>query len=326
MAPSTVSVTLIDDAASSTMATVDLPIANLPETFELETTLHLGDNEWTVVSAEPRTKLEFASSGKLILRLRKIEMVDLSDLLYSLPSICDRLPEVADTAPGPDDLILAEDDSRQFELVSRAFAGDADAEIAAIRAIHEQERAGIGWKEIHVRKRPDPPIASMLRREEAPGRMTAVFVDLHGHVEDVNLLDDLDRFGIGQVQMAAAAGAGVEEVVGGDRGEHLGREELALVRGMSRLAAALASRLAGRRLRLGRLDDVGGRRLGRVGGVLQGRGELLLQLLDDGLEGDELGAQVVDFDLEPLAIGTRRSGVGIHGRRIYTTCDDDSTL
>ena len=45
----------------------DLPIANLPETFELETTLHLGDNEWTVVSAEPRTKLEFASSGKLIL-------------------------------------------------------------------------------------------------------------------------------------------------------------------------------------------------------------------------------------------------------------------
>ena len=121
--------------------------------------------------------------------------------------------------------------------------------------------------------------------------MTAVFVDLHGHVEDVDLLDDLDRFGIGQVQMAAAAGAGVEEVVGGDRGEHLGREELALVGGMSRLAAALASRLAGRRLRLGRLDDVGGRRLGRVGGVLQGRGELLLQLLDDGLEGDELGAK-----------------------------------
>jgi hypothetical protein len=54
------------------MATIDLSIANLPETFELETTLHLGDNEWTVVSAEPRTKREFASSGKLILRLRKI--------------------------------------------------------------------------------------------------------------------------------------------------------------------------------------------------------------------------------------------------------------
>ena len=48
------------------------------------------------------------------------------------------------------------------------------------------------------------------------------------------------------VQVAAAAGAGVEEVVGGGGGEHLGREQLALVRGVSRLAAGLAPLLAGR--------------------------------------------------------------------------------
>ena len=156
--------------------------------------------------------------------------------------------------------------------------------------------------------------------------MTACSWISGGHIEDVDLLDDLNRFGIGQVQMAAAAGAGVEEVVGGGRGEHLGREELALVRGVSRLAAALASRLAGWRLRLGGLDDVGGRRLGRVGGILQRRGELLLQLLDDGLESDELRRKSLDFGLQPLAIGTRRHRIGIHGRRIYTTCDGDSTL
>jgi hypothetical protein len=166
MEPSSISVTFIDDASATTMAARDLPVANLPETFELETTLHLGDDDWTVVSAQPPTKLEFTGSGRLVLRLRKVEKVNLSDFLYSLPSICDRLPAVANTPPGADDLILAEDDWRQFELVSRVFAGGADAEIAAIRAIHENESAGVGWKKIHVRKRPDPPIASTLGRAD----------------------------------------------------------------------------------------------------------------------------------------------------------------
>ena len=112
----------------------------------------------------------------------------------------------------------------------------------------------------------------------------------------------------------------------GDGGEHLGREQLALVRGMSRLAAGLASLLAGRRLRLGRLDDVRGGRLGGVRGILAGRGELFLQLLDGGLEGRELSAQGVDFGLQPLAIGTRRHCIGFHGRRVYMTCASDSTL
>ena len=165
MAPSTISVTFIDDVSSATMATLDLPIANLPETFELETTLHLGDDDWTVANAQPQTKPEFASSGKLVLRLRKAERVAISDILYSLPSICDRLPAVVDTPPAEVDLILAEDDWRQFELVSRAFSDEVDAEIAEIRAIHENKSVSVGWKEIHVRKRPDPPIASTLSRQ-----------------------------------------------------------------------------------------------------------------------------------------------------------------
>jgi hypothetical protein len=80
MEPSTISVTFVDDAASATMATLDLPIADLPDTFELETTLHMGNDDWAVVSAQPQTKLEFASSGKLALRLRKIEKVNLSEM------------------------------------------------------------------------------------------------------------------------------------------------------------------------------------------------------------------------------------------------------
>ncbi len=59
-------------------------------------------------------------------------------------------------------IVLAEDDWRQLELVSRALAAESDAEIASIRAIHEQERASVGWRKLHVRKRPDPPIVSAL--------------------------------------------------------------------------------------------------------------------------------------------------------------------
>ena len=109
---------------------------------------------------------------------------------------------------------------------------------------------------------------------------------------------------VGQEQVPSARGAGVQQVVGGDRGEHLGREQLALVCGMSLLAAGPAALLAGGRLRLGRLDDVRGGRLGGVRGILARRGELFLQLLDGGLEGRELRAQGVNFGLQPLAIGT----------------------
>ena len=118
-----------------------------------------------------------------------------------------------------------------------------------------------------------------------------MLLDLPRHGGDVDLLDDDGRFGVGQQQVPSAAGAGVQEVVPGGGGEHLGWERLALVRGMSRLAAGPAPVLAGGRLRLGRLDDVRRGRLGGVRRILAGRSELFLQLLDDGLKGGQLSAQ-----------------------------------
>jgi len=161
-----VAVTLIDDATGAAFATTEMPPAELPETFEVATTLHLGEAEWSVVEAEPRTRPEFTKSGKLVLRLRRIEKVNPSDVLFSLPSICDRIPPVGNGPLAGDECILAEDDWRQLELVSRQFAAESDAEIEAIRRIHEQERAEVGWRKIHVRRRPDPPIAAGLTRTD----------------------------------------------------------------------------------------------------------------------------------------------------------------
>jgi hypothetical protein len=160
-----VTVTFIDAATSEAIATAKLTPTELPETFEYETTVHVGGADWSVASAEPRTRAEYSKSGELTVRLRRVEKIGLGDVLFSLPSICDRLPAVAgkSTTVG---CVMAEDDWRQLELVSRSLSVQIDAEIASIRAIHENEHASVGWRKVHVRKHPDPPIASPLTLDD----------------------------------------------------------------------------------------------------------------------------------------------------------------
>src|SRR5205807_2095705 len=94
-----------------------------------------------------------------------------------------------------------------------------------------------------------------------PPRMAAMLLDRQRHLADVDLLDHPWREGAGGVQILAARGAGVQAVIEGPTVDRLRREGGAFVLGMSELSADLASILALRRWRLGRLDDVGRRRL-----------------------------------------------------------------
>ena len=86
-------------------------------------------------------------------------------------------------------------------------------------------------------------------------------------------------------------------MIEGPTADGLGREGGALVLGMTGLSPYSAPVLALRRWRLGRLDDVGGRGLGRGGGILACRGELLAELGDDVLEGGDFRLQGVDSRL-----------------------------
>ena len=121
----------------------------------------------------------------------------------------------------------------------------------------------------------------------------------------------------GREQAMAAAGAGVEAMVEGAAVDGLGREGDSPVLGMAGLAADAASVLAFWRRRLGRLDEIGGRRLGGGRGVLASRGELLGQLGDDLLEGGEFRLQGVHSRLE-LTIGAGHRVRDTHGDRSYT--------
>jgi hypothetical protein len=83
-------VTFIDDATNEAFAESEMPPANLPDSFAEETTLHISDDDWSVVEAEPKSKKEFTKSRALTLRLRKVELVDPQTLSYSQLDITDR--------------------------------------------------------------------------------------------------------------------------------------------------------------------------------------------------------------------------------------------
>lgn len=86
-------VTLIDDASNHAFAESEMPPADLPDSFAVETTLHIGDDDWSVVKAEPQSKNDFTKSGALTLRLRKIERVDPQELSFSQLDITDRFDD-----------------------------------------------------------------------------------------------------------------------------------------------------------------------------------------------------------------------------------------
>lgn len=155
----TVTVTFIHHDSGDEMGVAELDAAQLPETFALQTKMHLGEEDWTVEAADPRTREECARTGKLTLRLRRVMQLPADDILFSLPSICDAIPAPGKRPVSGGDLLLAEDDWRQFELVSSSLAADMEHELAAVRRIHEEERVGSGWRTLHVRRTPVLPIA-----------------------------------------------------------------------------------------------------------------------------------------------------------------------
>ncbi len=161
-----VKVTFIDAATNQPFAVTEMPAEDLPETFELDTTLHLGDEDWSVVNAQPRLRADYAKSNSLTLVLHRIEYVATKDILFTLPSICEAIPVAGDVTLSGDEFVLVEDDWRQFELVSKTLASDVDEQIEKIRLIHENEAEGLGWRSLHVRTKPVIPLVTEITINE----------------------------------------------------------------------------------------------------------------------------------------------------------------
>src|SRR5258705_6716756 len=166
----------------------------------------------------------------------------------------------------------------------------------------------------------------------APRRMTAMLFDRQRHLMDLDLLDDA-RCGGGGLQAMSAGGAELPEVVVRSPVDLFGREQGPFVFGVSGVSADAALVLALWQWWLGRLDDIGGRRLGRRRRILPRRGELRLELGESRLEGLQLRLlslqprllslqlrlKNLQLRLQPKAIRTMKWGVNSHGDRFYIT-------
>lgn len=174
-----VSVEFVDSVTGRTIARSDLPAERLPASFDIGTTVTIGTETWSVVRAEPPTAAEFRATGRLVLTLTRVTVASPHDILYSLPTLCDRLPAMEPAAADPDRLELHEDDWRQVELVCVELTGVVADQFAAIRRIHDEQSVdGVGYRTLHVRTGPEAPLPRpvplhRLRETLAPQRTYA---------------------------------------------------------------------------------------------------------------------------------------------------------
>jgi hypothetical protein len=159
-----VEVEFVDASTGHVFARSEIPVEQLPATFDVDSTLTLAGDSWSVVRAEPPTATEFRAIGRLVLMLSRVRSVPPRDMLYSLPTLCDALPPVDPAHTAANLLQLHEDDWRQVELVSANFADVVATELAAIQQVYDAHTVTgaqgglVGFRDLHVRVHPQAPL------------------------------------------------------------------------------------------------------------------------------------------------------------------------
>lgn len=125
-----------------------------------------------------------------------IKTVDPKTLYFSLATINDALPAIDPAAkPCTTDLVIHEDDWRQFEAVSRTFDATMKEELAAVQRIFKEKSKSTGdfrvFSEIHVRKQIAQPLSAPLAWTELlaesganPGSVSGVGLRVQGLIRD----------------------------------------------------------------------------------------------------------------------------------------------
>jgi hypothetical protein len=217
----TITVQFVDASTGQCFARSDVPIEQLPGTFATGTTLTLAGESWSVLRAEPPTAAEFRASGLLVLKLSRVRSVSAHDILYSLPTLCDRLPAVGPAIAGLELLQLHEDEWRQVELISAGLADVVASEVAAVRRVyHEHAITGadgglVGFRDLHIRSRPESPLTPPLPQETIlrmlPAQQTFAGV---GFADGVGIAVDSFACGYGPINCYGLAAGETITVLG----------------------------------------------------------------------------------------------------------------
>ncbi|MEV5753542.1 hypothetical protein AB0L00_37465 [Actinoallomurus sp. NPDC052308] len=160
----TVRVVFVNAETGGELGRSELAAEALPDTFEIDTVLHLGDTDWSVQRAEPPTAERFLATGTLTLTVRRIESMRPSDILYSMPTLYDPLPPPGGQAHDGVAFEIHEDTWRQVEMISAELDDQIAAELLAVRRIYDEHARRdehgrlYGFEAIHVRTGPTRPL------------------------------------------------------------------------------------------------------------------------------------------------------------------------
>lgn len=170
----TVETFFIDVSTGEAIGKADMPAERLPQSFALNTTMHIGEEDWTVLKAEPMTAEEFLQTGKLVLTLQKVVTRHPKDILLTLPTLYSEIPGIigGSTKQGKNVLELHEDDWRQIEFVSMTYRSTVDEELAKVKRIYQEASVFngqfFGFKELHLRQQLVRPLQAAIPLKQLP--------------------------------------------------------------------------------------------------------------------------------------------------------------
>ena len=161
-------VTFIDSSSGKVFGQSSMNLDQLPEDFSIETTMHLHAKDWIIEEATPSHISEFSRTKRLTLKLRKVEKIDPSDLLFTLPTISNEIPDTTtDPCKYRDfEISIREDDWRQNEFLNSKSKLLVDIEFKKIQDIWTYESKKVdeqftAFKNCHVRSSVGEPQLSI---------------------------------------------------------------------------------------------------------------------------------------------------------------------
>nr|WP_017853677.1 hypothetical protein [Leptospira interrogans] len=147
----------IERSSGKLIGAADMPIDQLPDTFELETTLEIGGDKYEVQEAVPKFKEEFLKTKELKIFLNKLNIINPNDLLYSIPTIENTFFDYREVESANEFLTIHEDDWRQIEFVTELLENEINQELEGVLSIFRDKMKGQFFQEVHLRtKIPEP--------------------------------------------------------------------------------------------------------------------------------------------------------------------------
>ncbi len=171
-----IKVEFIDNSNGKTIGVTELSSEQLPQTFSKQTTMHILEDDWNVEEAIPENAEDFIKSGKLILKMRKVEYMNPNDIWFSLPTIENNLPKITNQPIFTDFAIqMHQDEWLQQEFISQENSEYVDDFLTKIKeSAKECNDTGkiIIYKNCFVREFPTEKIKDKINLSDIQNKLS----------------------------------------------------------------------------------------------------------------------------------------------------------